>query len=178
MCLTVAHLIIARIWILVHYPSSRAGGESGTDTLAEMQNRLFLRSIEVLRLSSPLLTNQEISRWTWHSKTHIQWHTMALVLAEICSRHCVARLRSRLGICERGAEWMEAEGEGKEGELCGGRSCGSWRNVAMYGKCRGPPHVAGGANTCRPLIYLRTKLLTTLLGCPSLGLPLPASVAK
>ncbi|OIW33158.1 hypothetical protein CONLIGDRAFT_651873 [Coniochaeta ligniaria NRRL 30616] len=78
---TVARLIVARTWLKVHYPLSRM------ETLdASMRDRLFLTSIEVLDLSSLLLTHPPISKWAWHSQTHIQWHAVAFVLSEICSR--------------------------------------------------------------------------------------------
>jgi hypothetical protein len=78
---TVARLIVARTWLKVHYPLSRM------ETLdASMRDQLFLTSIEVLELSSLLLTHPPISKWAWHSQTHIQWHAVAFVLSEICSR--------------------------------------------------------------------------------------------
>ncbi|KAA8644442.1 hypothetical protein EYZ11_003552 [Aspergillus tanneri] len=83
-CVTVARLIIARTWLVVYYPLCQK--QSGSDLPTSIRDRLFLTSIKVLELSSLLLTNSDIARWTWHSKTHIQWHAVALVLSEICSR--------------------------------------------------------------------------------------------
>ncbi|KAM5367385.1 hypothetical protein ACJZ2D_010030 [Fusarium nematophilum] len=82
---TVARLIIARTWLVVHYPV-----KNKTDCPLSMntttRDELFSTSIEVLELSSLLLTNKDISKWTWHSRTHIQWHAVVFVLSEICSR--------------------------------------------------------------------------------------------
>lgn len=79
---TVGRLIIARTWLVVYYPQ-----KSSEVSLPEiLQDQLFKTSIEVLELSSLLFTNKDISKWNWHSKTHIQWHAVAFVLSEICSR--------------------------------------------------------------------------------------------
>lgn len=85
MLLTVTRLILARMWLVVHYPRLRRGDDASSFTMS-IRDQLFLTSIQVLEHSSFLLTNREIYRWTWHSKTHIQWHAVAFVLSEICSR--------------------------------------------------------------------------------------------
>ncbi|KAF4335780.1 bikaverin cluster-transcription factor [Fusarium beomiforme] len=81
---TVARLMIARTWLAVHYPSRQ---QDHTSTISNTdREQLFSTSIEILELSTVILTNVSISRWTWHSKTHIQWHAVILVLSEICTR--------------------------------------------------------------------------------------------
>lgn len=115
MCFTVARLILARLWLLVHYPSGRKIREGDVDDT--LRHQLFLRSMEVLNHSKFLLSHPDIAPWTWHSKTHIQWHAMALVLSEIC-------VRPSSSDCDRGwesvnavlQEW-EAEGKEKKGAL-------------------------------------------------------------
>ncbi|KAF4950559.1 hypothetical protein FGADI_8118 [Fusarium gaditjirri] len=82
---TVARLIIAHTWLVVHFPSKGKPGHSSTIS-DPIRDRLFSTSMEVLELSSFILTNSSISKWTWHSKTHIQWHALIFVLSEICSR--------------------------------------------------------------------------------------------
>lgn len=78
---TVARLIIARMWLAVHYPNSHK------DAIASStRDRLFAISVEVIELSTLLLTNQDLLKWNWYFKTHFQWHAMAFVLSEICSR--------------------------------------------------------------------------------------------
>lgn len=61
--LTVARLIIARVWLVVHWPPGGNGILPGDST----RDQLFLKSIEILEQSSLLLTNRDISKWTWHS---------------------------------------------------------------------------------------------------------------
>ncbi|OQD70994.1 hypothetical protein PENPOL_c001G10279 [Penicillium polonicum] len=83
-CVTVARLIIARTWLVVYYPlTQKCDGPSLPSTI---RDRLFITSVRVLELSNVLLTSPDIAQWTWHSKTHVQWHAVAFVLSEICSR--------------------------------------------------------------------------------------------
>ncbi|KAF5639288.1 bikaverin cluster-transcription factor [Fusarium sp. NRRL 52700] len=79
---TVARLIVARTGLIVDFP--RKQKEAYTSTT--IRDELFSTSMEVLELSSLTLTNKSISKWTWHSKAHIQWHAVIFVLSEICSR--------------------------------------------------------------------------------------------
>ncbi|CVK96752.1 related to bikaverin cluster-transcription factor [Fusarium mangiferae] len=78
----VAQLIVARTGLIVDFP--RKQREAYTSTV--IRDQLFSTSMEVLELSSFILTNTSISKWTWHSKAHIQWHAAIFVLSEICSR--------------------------------------------------------------------------------------------
>ncbi|KAF5247211.1 hypothetical protein FANTH_6468 [Fusarium anthophilum] len=78
----VARLIVARTGLIVDFP--RKQKEAYTSTI--IRDRLFSISMEVLDLSSYIMTNSSISKWTWHSKAHIQWHAVIFVLSEICSR--------------------------------------------------------------------------------------------
>ncbi|KAF3386177.1 Bikaverin cluster transcription factor bik5 [Penicillium rolfsii] len=83
-CVTVARLIIARTWLVVHYPLLQKN--DGATLPSPIRDQLFTISIKVLELSYQLLTSPALTQWTWHSKTHVQWHAVAFVLSEICSR--------------------------------------------------------------------------------------------
>ncbi|KAM3504134.1 hypothetical protein MY10362_003755 [Beauveria mimosiformis] len=83
-CVTVARLIIARTWLVVYYPLRQKDGAEPLP--GPIQDQLFTISVKVLELSYQLLTNPAFAPWTWHSKTHVQWHAVAFVLSEICSR--------------------------------------------------------------------------------------------
>ncbi|KAJ5732327.1 hypothetical protein N7493_003808 [Penicillium malachiteum] len=84
LCVTVAQLVIARTWLVVYYPLIHK--DRGAALPSDTRDRLFLTSIKVLEMSHTILTNQDLAQWQWHSKTHIQWHAVAFVLSEICSR--------------------------------------------------------------------------------------------
>lgn len=100
----VARIILARFRLITQYSAvsrekgpmsgSKTNGNStqfsettssGTSTL-EAQEELFKASIEILQVSSTLLSNGAIAQFTWYSKTHIQWGAMAFVLSELCAR--------------------------------------------------------------------------------------------
>ncbi|KAL6922702.1 hypothetical protein FSST1_006728 [Fusarium sambucinum] len=108
---TVARLIIARTCLAVHYPSKQKPENSSTMSKTT-RDLLFSTSTEVLELSSFLLDNSRISKWTWHSKTHIQWHAAIFVLSEICTRpssaicdrawKCVSIVHNRWNVKESG----------------------------------------------------------------------------
>lgn len=83
-CVTVARLIIARTWLVVYYPLRQK--DDGANLPSPIRDQLFTISIKILELSYELLTSPPLAQWTWHSKTHIQWHAVAFVLSEICSR--------------------------------------------------------------------------------------------
>ncbi|KAK3332778.1 fungal-specific transcription factor domain-containing protein [Cercophora scortea] len=82
---TVARLILARTWLKAHYPQGLKD-DLVAHLDSDMRDRLFQISIEILELSNLLLSHKDIAKWAWHSQTHIQWHAVALVLSEICTR--------------------------------------------------------------------------------------------
>ncbi|KAM0745250.1 hypothetical protein ACQRIT_000634 [Beauveria bassiana] len=75
---------IARTWMVVYYPLQQKEGAEPVP--GPVQDQLFSISVKVLELSCQLLTNPAFAPWTRHSKTHVQWHAVAFVLSEICSR--------------------------------------------------------------------------------------------
>ncbi|KAL1970706.1 hypothetical protein VTN77DRAFT_4350 [Rasamsonia byssochlamydoides] len=83
-CATVARLIVAKLWLIVHHPLAR--NEQMPALSHEMRNRLLLTSIEVIEFSHLLATNENTARWSWLFRTHTQWHAVAFVLAELCVR--------------------------------------------------------------------------------------------
>ncbi|KAF4225612.1 hypothetical protein CNMCM6457_008034 [Aspergillus fumigatiaffinis] len=86
---TVARLIIARVWLMVHYPRKREDGSKDVSTAplqTSLQDKIFHLAIEVLELSCSVLCNPSIAHWAWRSDTYSQWHAVALVLSEICTR--------------------------------------------------------------------------------------------
>ncbi|GLA55670.1 hypothetical protein AnigIFM63604_002612 [Aspergillus niger] len=80
----VARLMVARAWLVARYLLDEK--EHGDNLSGPVRDQLFMSSIEVLELSSLVLTSKAIAHWSWHSKTHIQWHAVAFVLSEICTR--------------------------------------------------------------------------------------------
>jgi hypothetical protein len=83
-CATVARLIIAKLWLIVHHPLAK--NEKMLALSQEARDRILLTSIEVIEFSHLLETNENTARWSWLFRTYIQWHAVALVLAELCVR--------------------------------------------------------------------------------------------
>ncbi|KAL5360191.1 hypothetical protein BJX96DRAFT_175060 [Aspergillus floccosus] len=86
---TVAKLIIARVWLIALNPRKQADSSKEVTPAppqASPQDMVFLLSIEILELSCSLLCDPRIALWAWRSDTYLQWHAVALVLSEICTR--------------------------------------------------------------------------------------------
>lgn len=83
-CATIARLIIAKAWLVVHHPMTRH--DHGAGLPRDTRDRLFLTSVEVLEFSHLLETNENTSKWGWLFRTYIQWHAVAFILSELCVR--------------------------------------------------------------------------------------------
>ncbi|KAI1496053.1 fungal-specific transcription factor domain-containing protein [Biscogniauxia marginata] len=119
----VTRVVIARMWLVVHFPLGRRGEDASTtsptpNTLdTSMRDKLFSTAVEILEITSAVLSNSDYSRWAWHSRTYIQWQAVALVLSEIC-------LRPPSPECERAWEYVNIlhnsltpKNKGKKGTL-------------------------------------------------------------
>ncbi|KAI3400384.1 hypothetical protein diail_3401 [Diaporthe ilicicola] len=107
----VIKLIFARFWLLAYRPqagpnsndpitekaptpaSTRSNrGTTPTDQESknplepETRDTLFSKTIEVIELSTRILTEPGLARWAWYTRTYVQWHAIGYVLAEICCR--------------------------------------------------------------------------------------------
>ncbi|KAJ6145116.1 hypothetical protein N7470_009011 [Penicillium chermesinum] len=82
-CVLVARLLIARLFLIVSYPSRRKETAPGSTGI---RDQLFLLSLTVLEISKRLATSPEFYPWNWHSGAHIQWHAILISLIEICFR--------------------------------------------------------------------------------------------
>lgn len=65
-------------------PSKNPGSEQPIDP--KIRDKLFSISIDVLELSSSILTHPQLVKWSWYSRSYVQWHAIGYVLAEICCR--------------------------------------------------------------------------------------------
>ncbi|KAI1635004.1 fungal-specific transcription factor domain-containing protein [Biscogniauxia mediterranea] len=88
----VARVVLARMWLVVHFPLGRraeyANAAIRTDYSPDtnMRDKIFSTAVEILELTSIIHSHRDFSKWCWHSRTYIQWHSVALVLYEICLR--------------------------------------------------------------------------------------------
>ena len=81
---TVARLILAKMWLVVHHPFSRL--DAGAGLPQETKDRLFRTSLEVIEFSRLLETEKTTLRWGWLFRTYVQWHALAFVLSQLCTR--------------------------------------------------------------------------------------------
>ena len=81
---TVARLIMAKMWLVVHHPFSRA--DRGVGLPQETKDRLFSTSVEVVDFSRLLETEKTTIKWGWLFRTYVQWHALAYVLSQLCTR--------------------------------------------------------------------------------------------
>lgn len=59
-------------------------GADGRDNVT--RDQVFHCLIEILELSGQILSHPATIRFAWYSRSHVQWHVVAFVLAEICRR--------------------------------------------------------------------------------------------
>ncbi|KAI9931814.1 hypothetical protein ASPWEDRAFT_150702 [Aspergillus wentii DTO 134E9] len=83
-CATVARLILAKLWLVVHHPMTRQ--DRGINLSSLSRETLFMNSIEVIEFGRLLEANELTSKWGWQFRTNIQWHAVAFVLSELCVR--------------------------------------------------------------------------------------------
>nr|POF17844.1 bikaverin cluster transcription factor bik5 [Quercus suber] len=104
---TVARLMIARSRVSVYgLPGSGSSTLEGSNYESNVRDYIFQQSIGVLELSSLAVQREELVRWRWHTKQHIQWQSVAFVLSEICSRPPSPDCDRAWGyICGLFAEW-------------------------------------------------------------------------
>ena len=81
---TVARLILAKMWLVVHHPFSRS--DAGAGLPQETKDRLFRTSLEVIEFSRLLETEKTTLKWGWLFRTYVQWHSIAFVISQLCTR--------------------------------------------------------------------------------------------
>lgn len=79
---TVGRLIMAKMWLTVHHPLQ----QNKPTMSADIRDRLFVTSVEIIEFSRLLEVNESTAKWGWHFRTYMQWHAVAFVLAELCVR--------------------------------------------------------------------------------------------
>ncbi|KAJ6119428.1 hypothetical protein N7523_003708 [Penicillium sp. IBT 18751x] len=81
---TVARLILAKLWLIVHHPMTRK--DRITNVSQATRESLFLTAIEVLEFGRLLESDPRTAKWGWLFRTNMQWHGVAFVLSEVCVR--------------------------------------------------------------------------------------------
>lgn len=83
-CATVARLILAKLWLIIHHPMTR--NDRQVNISHSSRESLFFTSVEVIDFCRLMQTNEHTAKWGWLMATNTQWHAIAFVLSELCVR--------------------------------------------------------------------------------------------
>ncbi|OCT49494.1 putative C6 transcription factor [Cladophialophora carrionii] len=83
---TVARLILAKMWLIVHHPRAYSVSDGEPSLPPEIRDRVFITSVEVIEFSHLLEKNENTAKWGWLFRTYMQWQSVAFALSEICTR--------------------------------------------------------------------------------------------
>ncbi|CAG8104666.1 unnamed protein product [Penicillium olsonii] len=120
---TVARLILAKLWLIVHHPMTRKDRSNISQATRES---LFQTAIEVLEFGRLLEADPKTAKWGWLFRTNMQWHGVAFVLSEICVRSmCPVTDRAWNAVSSLYSDWA-IQGTHKKGML--------WRPLAALMK--------------------------------------------
>ncbi|KAJ2897442.1 transcriptional regulatory protein [Zalerion maritima] len=81
---TVARLILAKLSLIIHQPVLFP--PAGTEVSQEIQDRLFVSSMEIVEYNLILHTEPRTKQWRWLFQTYTQWHAVAYLMVDICRR--------------------------------------------------------------------------------------------
>jgi len=97
---------MAKLWLMSHYPHRNTGGASTISS--EVRDRTFTKSIDILRYTRLLETQQKTLKWGWMFRTYSQWHAIAFALTELCHRTSGPEVDEAWRVLEDAyAEWVQ-----------------------------------------------------------------------
>ncbi|KAI9794244.1 MAG: hypothetical protein M1816_006170 [Peltula sp. TS41687] len=78
----IARLISLKMWLFLQYPlQTTQRPPSRPDVTKES---ILTTAITILELTDMLETNESVANWTWITRMYVQWHPLAVALAELC----------------------------------------------------------------------------------------------
>lgn len=113
---TVARLITAKFSLILYSPLTSPGKPN---TLPQdTRDRLFMAAIEIIEYSRVLEDESSNKQWGWLFQTYIQWHAIAYLLGELCTRpNSTIAERAWRAIDSVFGGWTEAVTHSKSGML-------------------------------------------------------------
>ena len=78
----VARLIMSRLWLVTQYPFQRNHGHVRQPGVS--RELLLQTALEVMESAYLLETKPDNVQWAWMARTFVQWHALAVTLAEVC----------------------------------------------------------------------------------------------
>lgn len=79
---TVAQLILARVWLSIYHPLHEEHRSHVYPTVT--REMLLLNSVEILESAHRLEREPSVAHWQWFFNSWVQWHALAVALAELC----------------------------------------------------------------------------------------------
>ena len=126
-CSTVSRLIIQKGWLFLQYPYQTHLMASRSEATREST---LSTAVSILEISDMLETNEATAKWAWFFATYVQWHPLAVALAELCvqtSGPLVERAWTIVDVVFD--KWSERIADSKKGTL--------WRPIKkLLGKAR------------------------------------------
>ena len=80
--ITVARLILARMWLAVYHPLQPEYRSHVYPMIT--RERLMLISVNILEDAHRLAREPSVIQWRWFFSCWVQWHALAVALAELC----------------------------------------------------------------------------------------------
>ena len=78
----VGRLIMSKLWLLIQYPLQECGRMvSRPQTMRENSLRTACSILEVVE---SIEQDAAAAKWRWYFRTFVQWHPVAVILAELC----------------------------------------------------------------------------------------------
>jgi len=109
-------LITAKFSLIIYSPLTSPGNPN---TLSQdTRDRLFMASIEIIEYSRVLQDESSTKQWGWLFSTYFQWHAIAYILGELCTRpNSTIVERAWRTIDTVFKDWDSANAHGKSGML-------------------------------------------------------------
>lgn len=86
----IVRLTLSKIWLSVHY-RDLAGKGTRMGLSQQACDDAFEAAVETVKFTILLQTNETTSQWAWLCKSYKQWHAVAFILAELCTRPITAQ---------------------------------------------------------------------------------------
>ncbi|KAE8151146.1 fungal-specific transcription factor domain-containing protein [Aspergillus avenaceus] len=83
MVATIARLQLSKEWLAAHFQALA----SDTQELdARSNDSIFYTAVEILKFAFLLQSNKAMAQWSWLCKSYKQWHVIAFILSQLCTR--------------------------------------------------------------------------------------------
>jgi hypothetical protein len=116
----VYRIVTNRLWLSIHFPFEKRYKSSPMVPVSKAW--VLQTAVSVLELTHYLEHNAFVNRWTWLSGTYVQWHSVAITLAELCSQ-------TQGPLVDRSWRVIDAVFSKTEGQVADAKRGGLWRPI-------------------------------------------------